>query len=153
MILTTAFFVLALVAGPMALRAQQIAVSPVSVPLWGRAPHTSKLAVSYHDVELVVLYAFCNGITDLQGAPYEGLFYGLFWTPINIDLWRFRLEGGAGYMTKYPTKNGTHLLFTAKVTYRINDWLGARYSHISNGFGLLNELNPGLDAISLVYRF
>ncbi|HLR24775.1 MAG TPA: hypothetical protein VK112_02835 [Fodinibius sp.] len=66
----------------------------------------------------------------------------------------FKVSGGAGYFfRKYPTINGTHIKFSLKLLFRISEGISLQYGHISNGFGLFNNINPGVDNVGLVIVF
>lgn len=129
---------------------QRLQISPTSVPLWGASPQVAKISLSYRSVELVYLYGF-KTMYDDYSAVFGGEYFGIFWYPLSIEQGRLKLSGEAGYFfRKYPTINGTHLNFSVKLLFKITEYLGIQYSHISNGFGVLNPINPGVDNIGLV---
>lgn len=128
---------------------QQIFVSPTSVPLWGQVPQTAKISASYMNVEAMYLYGF-KTLYDQQAAAYGGGYFGVFWNPLSVAAGDFEVRGGAGYFfRKFPTMNGTHINFQLKVSYKLTNAIGLQYSHISNGFGAFNSLNPGSDNIGI----
>jgi|SRR5699024_557101 len=135
---------------PLAGYGQRLQVSPMSMHLWGHSPQVAKVSLAYRSVEAVYLYGF-KTMYDHQGAAFGGGYAGLFWYPLAFEKDRFKASGGIGYFSrKYPTINGTHINFSLRLAYRISKKLSIQYSHISNGFGLLNGLNPGVDNIGLV---
>lgn len=137
---------------PVLVEAQELSVSPTSVPLWGAAPQTAMVSASYQSVEAAYLYGF-KTMYDHEDAAFGGGYLGLFWNPLHIRAKRLTFTGGAGYFfRRFPTVNGTHINFTIKATYQVTETIGIRYSHISNGFGAFSSLNPGVDNIGLTIR-
>ena len=135
----------------ISLQAQSITFSPTSVPLWGTAPATGKITAEYRSFQAVYLYAF-KTMYDDRGGQYSGGFFALFWNPLVIGLNSFEVRGGAGYFfRRYATINGTHINFQFQTNYQITDRLGITYQHISNGFGLFNDINPGIDNIGIKF--
>ena len=146
-LLITFIFVLS----ALSVRAQHISIAPTSIPIWGKAPQTMKITASYRYVQAVWLYAF-KTMYDDRGGQYSGGFFALFWNPLVIGLNSFEVRGGAGYFfRRYPTINGTHINFQFQTSYKITDHLGITYQHISNGFGLFNDINPGIDNIGIQF--
>lgn len=117
--------------------------------------YTYKLTATYYDISVIVLGTWQQGELKLQktgkdAGYYGGVYIGLFWTPINFSYKNFELNAGAGvFNRKYPTNQGAYLNFTIELYYNITNHISIGYEHISNGFGLLHDLNPGVDNFSL----
>ena len=152
-----------------------VSASPYSIPLWGQSPAAAKATARFGIFEAVFVHTF-KTMYDNEGhvnttisrgggmsavnikktkrvgyGTYEGSWFGLFALPLKVSTGNLHMEGGVGYFFKrFPTKNGTHINFTLQIEYDITDTIGVRYSHISNGFGAFNSLNPGLDNLSIV---
>lgn len=134
-------------------RAQQIAISPTSLKAWGSTPGVIKASVSYQTIEAVILYA-SRRMYDHSGDIMAGYYTGLFWNPISFQTGPVAWSGGPGYfLRRYPTTNGTHLHFSAELSYPLTSMISLQYGHISNGFGLTNPVNPGVDNIAIVINF
>jgi len=139
-----------LVLMPLKSYGQWLQVSPTSMSLWGHSPRVAKISLGYRSVELVYLYGF-KSMYDHQGAAFGGEYFGVFWNPLTVEKGPLKISGGAGYFfRKYPTVNGTHLNFSLKLSFRLSENLRVQYGHISNGFGIFNSVNPGVDNIGLV---
>lgn len=153
--------------------AQTISFSPTSIPLWGSIENTMKASIEYKDVELVAVRAM-EAYHDRKGSPslfpelgiedsifeepgeYSGYYFGLFYTPLEVEWKGFTVEGGAGFWSRrFPTKNGTRFNFNLSLSYMISDNFSISFSHISNGFNLLynDKINPGIDHLSIRYHF
>ncbi len=142
---------------------QSITISPTSLQFWGTVPQTMKVSAEFKNFELVGLYGF-RRMHDSQGDPappssglkrvgdgiYEGFYFALFYKPLNFIYQDFRFWGGAGIFNKrFPTKHGQRVAFTAQLSYQFSERFSIRYSHISNGLGITNELNPGVDNLGI----
>src|SRR5699024_10913389 len=135
---------------PLAGSGQWLQVSPTSMPLWGQSPQVAKISLGYRSVELVYLSGF-KTLYDQQYATFGGEYVGVFWNPFTVEKGPVKFSGGAGYFFReYPTVNGTHIHFSLKFSFRVSERLRLQYGHISNGFGLFSNLNPGVDNIGLV---
>lgn len=146
---------------------QTISVSPTSIPLWGQIRQTAKISIEYKDFELVGVHAFedyydtemtpvqkSNGYVIKRPGKYEGTYIGLFYTPLDYSYRGFEVDAGAGFWNrKFPTRHGVRFHFTLSLSYMITDDIGVGWSHMSNGFGVIDNLNPGLDHLSIKVRF
>lgn len=136
-------------------------VSPFSVKLFGKAPSTMKVSAQYGIFKVEFLHTFKKaylpmGVGWRHGHPYRkvetysGSWFGVFAMPIQANLDNIHIQAGAGWLfRKFPFDIGQHLHFMAEVSYMFADHLGIKFSHESNGFGILNPINVGLDNISL----
>jgi hypothetical protein len=145
------FLISAIIAWPCLAAGQTITVSPTSVSFWGSAKSTTMIGAEYKGVEAIYLHAW-RTYWDREDGVYRGGFAGVM---INqgIEAGRVELSGGAGlFHRRFPTEHGQRLNFRVRATYRIGRFQ-VGYSHISNGFGLRNPLNPGVDHLLVSYRF
>lgn len=140
--------------------------SPWSVKVWGKAPAMQKLTLRWGSLELVYLHTFKTlyhvdrvyhlyGTDVAETSEYHGSYVALFVMPVQLDAGRFRASAGAGwfFFKRFATGSGQHLNFTIQLSYMLTDRLGLMYSHISDGFGILNEFNPGVDNFSIKVTF
>jgi len=70
---------------------------------------------------------------------------------IPLDLTYFR-AGMILFERRFPVTVASRVHFLLEVSLPIRRFT-ISYRHISNGFGLINEINPGVDAFSVKYRF
>lgn len=157
----------------------QLTVSPYSIDLWGSTPATSKITASYGMFEVIWFHGF-KTLYDTPGlmknshkvsifAPqmrimdkgkqasdyrYGGNYFSIFINPIQYHFWKFSITGGIGwFFRKLPDVRGRHLNFQLQLTYQIKDWIGISWSHVSSGFHIFTDVNPGVDNISIVISF
>lgn len=131
----------------------QITVSPYSVTLWGAMPHTMKATISYHMVEVVYMYNFKAIKYSYQGGGIveQRSWIGVFILPLQFDYNNLNLSVGAGYFFQpFPSRDGQSINLTLQLSYMLTETIGLSYQHISNGFGITNPFNPGIDNIGLV---
>lgn len=152
-------------------KSQSVSFSPTSVPLWGQIPSTAKASVEYKDFEIIAVKAM-QTMYDYHGTPdmysninskgsifdrpgkYSGYYFGLFYSPLSVEYGNLSANGGVGlWNRRFPTKNGEHIHFKLSASYKIHDNFSVEYEHLSNGFGIINQLNPGIDHFSIKYHF
>jgi len=137
----------------ISLQAQSITFSPTSVPLWGTALHTPMISIEYNNIKIISMYA-TKKYYDPEGSVYSGLFAAVFYMPVRIDFHQLSVDAGVGcFDRRFPTKNGTYVNFNITAELQLSDLIFLQYSHISNGFGIQNYLNPGIDNIGLGIKF
>jgi len=135
--------------------AQQITVSPVSTPMWGTTPWTSSVSISYSDFRVTIvrpikkfdkLYYKGNHV-----GSYKGIFLGVSYNPLSLSVNKIDITSGVGIFHRpFPNKDiGQRLYFNIQVSYQITSRISLTYKHRSNGFGIWNKVNPGLDNIGL----
>lgn len=134
---------------------QSISISPTSIVAWGAAPETARAVISYKAVSLVIISANPEQRwVDREGNQYKGVHAGLFVHPVNWSAKGFYVRPGVGLLHKpFPTRIGTRLNFSIEAGIHLTTWLSFSYSHMSNGFGIANPENPGLDNINLTIHF
>lgn len=152
-------------------KSQTVSFSPTSVPLWGQIEHTAKASVEYKGFELVAvkamktmydhygthdMYSNISSQGELFNRPgeYSGYYFGLFYSPLAVEYGNLSANGGVGlWNRKFPTKNGENIHFKVSVAYQVHEHFSVEYEHLSNGFGVINRLNPGIDHFSVTYHF
>ena len=77
--------------------------------------------------------------------------FGISLTPINIEYRLLSLRAGVVYLFKnFPEKyRGAKVNYTIALYFDLTDWFSVGYFHLSNGFRLFHNYNPGMDAITL----
>src|SRR5699024_1161182 len=133
-----------LVLMPLKSYGQWLQVSPTSMSLWGHSPRVAKISLGYRSVELVYLYGF-KSMYDHQGAAVGGEYFGVFGNPLTVEKGPLKISGRGGYLfRKYPTTTGMRIKFSLKRLLGISAGISLQYAHVSNGFGLFNNINPGV---------
>lgn len=132
--------------------------SPKSVSLWGDTQNTSRLSVQYDIFEVVYMHNpddIFNGRKSLSNKhDINNDNFGIFVNPVHYEWKGLRVQLGAGWFLKtLPDKNGSNLTFQAELRWMFSKHFGVSYKHNSNGFGLLNDWNPGIDNINFVFKF
>lgn len=136
-------------------KSQTVSFSPTSVPLWGQTPSITKASFEYKGFEVMGLvpykkYNFVMPETGEYKGRSNDFNIGVFYKPITLSRGEFSATGGVGaFFQEFPTPQGSIVNFSLEVAYRINDVVSIEYEHISNGFGIQNEFNSGLDNIGV----
>ncbi len=137
-------------------QSQSVSVSPTSIILWGQTPKTALVDFKYKNVTVLFIAPLETRYKDTKGNKYAGLFTGVFYSPLNLNLKNISIAGGGGaIIPKFPTKNGANLNFRFQIAYRFRK-VSLEYSHISNGaeiLGFKGRTNVGLDNIALRFHF
>lgn len=144
--------ILILLVFPTVMYSQSISISPTSFKGWGQTPGISELSVSYKNVSIHYFYAYRKYYGyyeqggELEYAGHSQSTFAISYIPVNIyDVVR------AGVMLTekgFPLENGTKLNFWLEGGVDVNRFR-LSYVHISNGFGILHTINPGMDLIRL----
>lgn len=126
-----------------------IAISPCSLPIWGKTPSIARYSFEYNIFEVVYLHAY-DILYDPKGGAMNRENYAIFIKPIHYEYKRLSIAGGIGYYLKgMPTVNCNNINFQFQVDWNLTRNFGIRYTHNSDGFGVFNWINPGLDNISI----
>lgn len=132
---------------------QSISVSPMSIRAWGRVPDVSAMSIEYKDFGIHYFHVHesrhfgrsVRGIVTLDGGFSQSAF-AVSYKPVKIGK---VFKGGVLLSNnRFPTDKSNRVNFILDVGYPL---FGARlsYVHVSNGFGIFNRVNPGLDRIKL----
>lgn len=125
---------------------QSISYSPVSFPAWGQVDGITEFSVEYYNTGIHLFVPYYTSET-FAGKTTEN--FGLSYTPINIkDIFKI---GGIATLKEFPRSNVTNLNFLLDLGYE-NENVRIAYRHISNGFGLFHEHNPGYDTLTFTIK-
>lgn len=126
-----------------------LSISPYSFSLWGKTPATARYSIEYNIFEVVYIHSY-NRLYDPKGGRMQEDNFALFVKPIHYSYKRLSVSGGIGYYLKgMPTTNCNHVNFQFQLDWKLSKRFGIRYTHNSDGFGLFNWINPGLDNFSI----
>jgi hypothetical protein len=127
--------------------AQRISLSPTSIIAWGVTPVTAKAELSWQSLSVIWIGPH-RAQTDRHGSVYSGTNTGVFWHPLQKEIGRLTLTGGAGiFKQPFPNDSHTRLNASLKADLRVTDTFSITYAHISNAF--TGKLNAGVDNLSL----
>lgn len=153
-----------LMAGPLYAQDFSVGVAPYSFKFWGAVDGASAITVDYR-------MSFIN-LPGLMEPPVIGAHYFYQWdktvynssvagsvtkttttaislTPLNLKYFHL---GGIAATDGFPVSKTPKINFYLQAILPV--WrFELRYTHISSGFGLLYDLNPGFDTLSLHLRF
>lgn len=158
---------LAVLSTPVNAQNFSVSVAPYSFKLWGVVDRASSVGIDY---KLPFLY---NKENNLFRAPVIGLHYFHQWdrniyrtkkkksktiktstialSLVPLDLKYFRL-GGIIAKNNFPLSLSPRTNFYVQLVLPIKQF-DVRYTHISNGMGFTHDVNPGLDTLSLHFKF
>jgi len=150
------FLILSLFSSQVYAQDLSIGIAPASFPLWGTTTGASSVYAEYE-------------FSGIFGSPIVGAYYfhqwdkkgvyrlndgrgikktqtvGVAFTPINL---RYIRAGMILTEKEFPMSQHVRRNFMISLVLPINRF-EIKYIHISNGFGLLHDINLGLDTISL----
>ena len=127
--------------------AQKLSLSPTSIIAWGVTPVTAKAELSWQSLSVIWIGPH-RAQTDRHGSVYSGTNTGVFWHPLQKEIGRLTLTGGAGiFKQPFPNDSHTRLNASLKADLRVTDTFSITYAHISNAF--TGKLNAGVDNLSL----
>ncbi len=131
---------------------QSVGVAPYSFSFWGSVDQTTQFSVEY---EMVGIHYFHTWDDTVYRTIETGQIvkktstFAISFLPVDYRYFRF---GGALFSNQFPITNGSRLHFYLELALPI--WrFEINYRHISNGFNLFTENNPGFDTIGVKYRF
>lgn len=75
--------------------------------------------------------------------------FGLSVVPLDLKYFR---AGLIGFQRRFPVTKASRVHFLLEASLPIRRFT-ISYRHVSNGFGLFNEINPGVDAFSVKVHF
>ncbi len=133
-------------------RCQSLGVSPYSFKAIGGVQATSELYFQYEWVGVHYFHAWDNEkfITEEdQIITQKSSSLALSVSPLQNTHFN---AGVIYFKNKFPVTVGNRLHFMLSLSLPL-DRITISYKHISNGFGLIYEMNPGLDTISVQFNF
>jgi hypothetical protein len=105
--------------------------------------------VSYNDFGFHYFHSINNDeLYFVPNGAYAGKqtnTFAISWTPLK---YKYIYSGVMVSNKKYPVEKGTHVNFVIGIELPFNRF-SISYKHISNGFGIQNPINMGVDFITL----
>ncbi|WP_234573063.1 hypothetical protein [Rhodohalobacter sp. 614A] len=131
---------------------QSLGISPSSHKLWGE---TTGMTEFYAEYKFVGLHYFHN--RDETRYTLEGSddvirktsSFAFSITPVDLTYFR---AGMIFFEQRFPVEVASRAQFLLEANLPIRRFT-ISYRHISNGFGLFNEVNPGVDSFSVKVNF
>lgn len=134
---------------------QSLSISSPSFQIWGQSDEL-KFSISFTYKDVGIHYFNADESRHLwRDSPkqYWGQYQSTFaisYTPINIkDIVNI---GGIYSFRKFPTDMSNKFNFWVEAGINVSSFK-ISYVHISNGFGVFNKINPGVDRIVISYNF
>lgn len=129
-----------------------IEVMPQSIPLWGQADNYRAISASYKDVSVYYFHT-----TDSDPWGWEALTGNDKYSSYNSFAISYKILSIKEYFyldvmyfeRDAPIKGSSSIQFKVGLQLPINDRFSINYVHISNGFGIINHINGGMDFFSL----
>lgn len=135
---------------PSVIAAQSISVAPTSFKAWGKTGYYSSISASYKNIGIHYFHPYKT--LYWKNENYEGNgpettpAFAISYTPINVeDILR---AGAIIFDRPFPIKIGSQINFKLSAGYSFGI-VRVSYVHISNGFGIMNDVNPGMDMMQL----
>lgn len=152
-VLRTLFIVISLLAlwGTNAC-SQNIGLSPSSHKLWGETEGISEFYVEYEFLGFHYFHSWDDRqytLNDSDRVVRKTSAVAFSVMPVDVTYFR---AGMIFFDRRFPVDIGSQAQFLLEASVPIRRFT-LSYRHISNGFGLVNEINPGLDSFSVKYRF
>jgi hypothetical protein len=137
---------------PISVSAQSVGVGH-SVKFWGQTESMIDVNVAYDDFTLHYFHPLIDDYyiveknnTLLRSGNLNNSF-ALSWNPLK---YKFISSGVMISNNKYPVEKGSHVNFIISIEIPIK-MFSVSYKHISNGFGIQNPINIGVDFLSVKY--
>ncbi|MCG2591060.1 hypothetical protein [Rhodohalobacter sulfatireducens] len=131
---------------------QSIGISPVSHKLWGDTRDMSEFYLEYKFVGLHYFHNWDDTRYMRKGTDEiieQTSAFAI--SVIPLDLTYFR-AGMIAFDRRFPVDVASRVQFLLEASIPIRRFT-ISYRHISNGFGLFNEINPGVDSFSVKVHF
>lgn len=127
-------------------------VMPQSFKLWGQIPSYRAVGIQYNKLSIYYFHS-----TDTSDYWYnrndEWIKTNIndsFAISYNVMIINEYLKFDVIYFfDEFPHDGANKLNFKLNIGIPITKYLNIEYSHISNGFGILNDANPGVDNVSI----
>lgn len=131
---------------------QSIGISPASHKLWGETRDISEFYLEYKFVGVHYFHNWDDTRYQRDGSDEvieQTSAFALSVTPVDLTYFR---AGMIVFDRRFPVDIGSRAQFLLEASLPIRRFT-ISYRHISNGFGMFNEINPGVDSFSVKYRF
>ena len=145
-------FILLLAFFPATVFSQSIGISPASHKFWGETEGISELYVEYTFLGAHYFHNWDDTRYSLNGTDQiveQTSSFALSVTPVDLTYFR---AGMILFERRFPVNIGSRVHFLLEASLPIRRFT-LSYRHISNGFGVFNEINPGLDSFSVKVHF
>ncbi len=131
---------------------QSIGISPVSHKLWGETEDISEFYAEYKFVGLHYFHNWDDTRYAMDGSDQVIMPTSAFAVSVlPVDLTYFR-AGMILFDRRFPVDIASRVQFILEANLPIRRFT-ISYRHISNGFGMFNEINPGVDSFSVKVHF
>lgn len=132
--------------------AQTLSVSPWSFSLWGSIEGISEVSleidfVGFHYFHAWDKQVYRNILNDELVTKTSS--FAISVVPLRLKYLRL---GAIFFDHKFPISNASKYNLLLEIQYPFHRFI-LSYKHISNGFSVFNETNPGYDTLSLKVRF
>lgn len=139
-------------------QAQSISVAPTSFQAVGQTKYMSTFTAGYKGIDVHYFWAYrkmecCDDLrtgeqlVDTETQSTFGISYN------HVIIKNVLKAGVLLTACRFPVKkDGEYLNFILDIGYTFDNFR-ISYRHISNGFGLHNKINPGLDQLTVVFYF
>lgn len=133
-------------------RSQSIGISPASHKLWGETLGMTEIYAEYKFLGVHYFHNWDKTLYALEGSDKvinQTSSFALSVTPLDLTYFR---AGMILFERRFPVTVASRVHFLLEASVPIGP-ITLSYRHISNGFGLFNEINPGVDAFSVKFHF
>lgn len=137
---------------PVTVQAQSVSVGH-SFEFWGKAKYLNEISISHSSYAIHYFYSndntsyFAKINNEIVDVGQKQNTFALSWTPIS---YRYIFTGLMISNKRFPTNKGNKLNFIIGIEVPIKRFTFS-YRHISNGFGIHNPVNLGVDTINISY--
>jgi len=131
---------------------QSVSIAPHSFSFWGSIDHTSQFSAEYKMAGIHYFHTWDDGVYRTSNTGQfvkKSSAFAVSFLPVDFRYFRF---GGAIFSRPFPITSGNRLHFYLELNLPVSRF-DILYRHISNGFNLFTENNPGFDTIGIRYRF
>jgi hypothetical protein len=131
---------------------QSLGISPYSFKAIGGIHSTSEIFFLYEQFGIHYFHTWDHNQFQTEEdkiITQKSSSLAVSFTPVRLTYFN---AGAIYFKNRFPVTIGNRLHFMLALSLPL-DRLTISYKHISNGFGLIYELNPGIDTISLQYKF
>lgn len=126
------------------LQAQSVSFAPLSFKSLGSTPSMGAVTVEHKGFGLHYFYNYTEKVwTDGEVQSNTRSAFGLSYAPLRRD---WVQAGAILFHRSFPVEKAVQFNFYFELGWMFGP-VGVYYRHVSNGFGLLHDVNPGVDHI------
>lgn len=130
---------------PATALAQSVTIAPLSMQVWGKTPSVSMASVEWKGIG--VHYIYSSKETAIYNSEPVHMYDGPA-VSYSRKIAGILQLGAIATPRPMPISSASHINAIVGLHYRFGV-ASVGYRHISNGFGLLNSTNPGMDHLFL----